>query len=234
MTNQGSLYHKAIQRRSPYASVSTKDFIWLFTEFWEPEHYHYFHQNRSTDSENLSKGFAPYFNNSKLSQKSLPSASWVLKLAEQKISVGWAETAGLETTFKTQFLHFSLTSCPTSLYETALSFLVSSIFITSAADVINLIPATSEERKRLSSISYAKEKEIHVLTSSESLLMEDVLTLSSEKIYSIWKDDWWQSPLGEECAKKLNYLSIHQKRLDKHQSGGKKKSLRGLFRKDCC
>lgn len=235
MSYQDPLYHKPILNRSQYVSVSSKEFQWLFSEHWENDHFQYFFQNRKADSTNLWKSSSDSFYMKKTQKKIVLSGSWVLIDLNLKQCVGWAETTSLKGHFQTHFLSTEMTDCPPSLKNQALAFLLSSLFITTSTDVIDL---TSFEDSQTLGLGTQGQKIIYTLTAPEALLLPKAQTLAAKTVYSLSQNEWSLHPAGIDSLKHLHYLEIHKNRTEKHKCPEcKKKPLwRKIFHRGriCC
>lgn len=210
-----------------YDNIVMKDFKWLMEESWDDECRAFFASCRDLSNIRSMKKISDDQSKSKITR-------WIL-IDDKKRKVACAECDLNTRKFSISRLFTSVNFENTNLnyFQNALSVLISSIFISSATDLIKLHCDDHSVCRHVADQQWGEEHRI-LIPNRFFYLPEAKSVVTEAQLFSISHEDWFETQRGKDDKKQLHYLEVKRDRLvKKHDCSCKKtrapRSIVGTF-----
>jgi hypothetical protein len=246
--NGGMRTRYSIVSRFLTTSFETSVFRWVHAEGWEQNSLQEIGTFFTAPSLGINRNLGER-NSKNLTHQIHPLGSWALFARSQTECLGMVRAVGIFGSFVQVHLHSTVTDsqdlCPDLLWNQAISFLVSALFIGSECDVIKVIPTLRSQRDSMEKtwtwLASGTETQtlwtplptmsrlaINIIASS-SAPGSQLITGYNIRAYVADRSAWMESDPGKTSAKELHYLvarKTNEKDLEKQRQ---KKPKRGRW-----
>ena len=222
---KNKLYHNGLSPSSLHVSLTTHAFRWLLPEAWDDDSLQFYVRMRNSLTGNFFR--LPSAAGRKKKPAPTLTAAWILKNAEDQAEA-IAELHSYTNYIETQFLFVCpVDPEPAPDFANKVSFLISSIFINSKADIIYLASQQAGMMTHFESLEWGIAKSIHApsLWQGAHPSPSDLLEL---RVLCLWKEKWWEGQAGQSDRKQLQYLLL---RLQKQEKAANERSCEARRKK---
>lgn len=195
-----------------YDNITELEFKWITEDGWEDKEKTYFYQSRCRKS-------LPVYKMNNLSRKKdikeQKVARWIL-LDKHNQYLGWAECHMDQRKFLISRLsvEISLEEMSFDLSQKALSRLISSILISSNADLLKLNCLSDYLNDHMLDHNWGDISQVWVPHPNFELRSDIDAVGNDLVLFSITPERWFASQRGEADKKSLHYLALKRERLE--------------------